>query len=206
MYQMGWSNDVMDAKKSLRLRLRALRDAVPQLQHDHLSVRICDRAAQLPSLRGAHRVALYAGIGSEVQTRWLFATLRERGCRVAYPRVVARGELVFAWVDDLTHLLPGYRAIPEPAAAGNVPLEDLDAIIVPGVGFDRRGHRIGYGSGCYDRVLGRYGGPTIALAFACQLCDVVPAEDHDRRVTIVVCEDVAINTEEAIKSPADLNR
>jgi 5-formyltetrahydrofolate cyclo-ligase len=76
-----------------------------------------------------------------------------------------------------------------PAAAGEV---DPDVILVPLAGFDRRGHRLGYGAGHYDRALARLIAArprlVLGLAYAAQAVDAVPAEPHDRRLDAVLTE------------------
>jgi 5-formyltetrahydrofolate cyclo-ligase len=65
---------------------------------------------------------------------------------------------------------------------------ELDLLVIPGLAFDERGARLGYGGGYYDRTLAG-AGPAIMIAFACQQVERVPEEPHDRRVTAVVTED-----------------
>ena len=64
----------------------------------------------------------------------------------------------------------------------------LDAVLVLGLGFDRRGYRLGYGSGYFDRFLAGRPFPAIGLAFAAQLEDELPAEAHDIAMTAIVTE------------------
>jgi 5-formyltetrahydrofolate cyclo-ligase len=70
----------------------------------------------------------------------------------------------------------------------------LDLVVVPGVAFDRRGARVGYGGGFYDRLLPRLraGVPPIAIAFALQIVPEVPEGGMDRRVDAIVTEDEVI--------------
>lgn len=77
-----------------------------------------------------------------------------------------------------------------PAIAPALPLEAQDVVLVPGLGFDRHGGRIGRGGGCYDRTFppGVRGPTLVALAFAWQVIDRVPAGPHDRRMDAIVTE------------------
>lgn len=74
-------------------------------------------------------------------------------------------------------------------------LDHIDVVFVPGVGFDRLGHRIGSGRGYYDRFLPRLraGAVRVGLAFACQLLERLPVEPHDVPLDWVVTEDGALN-------------
>ena len=75
-------------------------------------------------------------------------------------------------------------------AAKRVAVEELDLIMVPGVGFDRRGGRTGHGKGYYDKLLehARHDTPLIALAFECQLFPEIPMQSHDMFMDKVVTE------------------
>ena len=82
----------------------------------------------------------------------------------------------------------------EPSGRDVVGPEDLDAVLVPGVAFDRGGARIGYGGGFYDRFLARTrnGVPAIAIGFALQVVEAVPEGRIERRVDTIVTEDEVI--------------
>jgi 5-formyltetrahydrofolate cyclo-ligase len=67
-------------------------------------------------------------------------------------------------------------------------------VFMPGVGFDRRGGRLGHGRGYYDRAVAQYDRRCIGLAFACQVVDQVPVERHDRLVEVLITEEGAITT------------
>ena len=82
---------------------------------------------------------------------------------------------------------------PNPAESTPVALSDVDLAIIPGVAFDERGNRLGYGMGYYDRLLSRFKGSTVALAFELQILPSVPREEHDVRVGKIVTEKRVIN-------------
>lgn len=184
----------MEDKNTLRRRLRAQRDGLKPEERRHLSEVISESALNLRLLHGCRRLALYASFQSEVQTASLHRGLRARGVDVIYPRVV-RGqlELEFALVEDLASLVCGAFSIQEPEGPA-VPLSSADVVIVPGVGFDRRGNRLGYGAGHYDRTLSTYDRPCIALAFATQVVERIPASQWDRPMDVLVTEEGAIKT------------
>ena len=158
----------------------------------------------LPSLEAAHVVGLFAATGDEPATAHLHALLASRGLTLAYPRVMVDA-LVFAAVADLSELRPGYRGIAEPPPdAAPVPLDQIDLLLVPGLGFAPDGARLGQGGGHYDRLLAKPGlrALTVGLCFAVQLVPNLPREPHDRPVDRVVTErDVIVslaNRDEAV--------
>lgn len=67
-------------------------------------------------------------------------------------------------------------------------LADLDAVIVPGLVFDKDRYRIGYGKGYYDDLLSRYKGISIGVCFELFLLDNIPKESHDQQLDVVITE------------------
>lgn len=114
----------------------------------------------------------------------------ETGKRVVVPLV--RGtRLVLSELRDLdTDLAPGAYGVWEPvrSAVRPVPVKDVDLVLVPGLGFDRRGHRLGHGLGYYDRLLARLPKTTatIGLCFDFQQLDRLPTAPHDHAVQRVL--------------------
>ncbi|MPZ88040.1 MAG: 5-formyltetrahydrofolate cyclo-ligase [Nitriliruptorales bacterium] len=184
-------------KARLRLRLRAARSALPATTRAAWSAGIIRRLAALPELAGGQAVLAYAAAPSEVDLDgWMRAHLGQGG-RLYLPRV--RGDdLEVLEVRDLDHgLRPGWRGVREPRAGGGVPPLDpgvVEAAIVPGVAFDRFGGRLGQGGGHMDRLLARlpHEATVIGVAFSVQFlgtgAGVVPMEEHDVRVDVVVTE------------------
>ena len=89
-------------------------------------------------------------------------------------------------------LVPGpYFDIPQPAAAVEAVMPDtMDVIVVPAVGFDRAGRRIGQGGGYYDLIVGECAAShrRVGWAFSVQVVDELPEEAHDERVDVIVTE------------------
>jgi len=137
-------------------------------------------------------VALYAAAGGEVLTGPLFHQLRDDGVQALLPRVRGRGpEIDFYPVEDFGRLELSRFGIPEPPAEGaTVDPAEFDLVVVPGVAFDRSRGRLGYGMGCYDRVLARLRpeAPAVGIGYDWQLVERVPQGEHDVPLTAVVTE------------------
>ena len=90
--------------------------------------------------------------------------------------------------DDLE--LSSYDILePKKDCVKEVSINDIDLIIVPGVGFDLKGNRIGHGKGYYDRLLSEAKATTIGLAFEFQIVEKIPIDEHDKPVNLIVTED-----------------
>jgi 5-formyltetrahydrofolate cyclo-ligase len=146
----------------------------------------------IPELTGARHLLVYASFRSEVRTRELMQTLLDGGSQVSVPVVIRQDPaLRAARVHCLQDLVPGALGIPEPHpdALELTDIGALDAVIVPGLAFDRHGWRIGYGGGYYDRLLRQTQARTWGLAFDVQVLDAVPhVSAHDVPIETIVTE------------------
>lgn len=154
---------------------------------------VVERALALPEVRDAPAVLAYVSIRSEVPTGDLLRAVLEGGRTLLLPYVADDGALRAAVVSSLDELEPGYRRIPEPRGRIPVAVSAAGAIAVPGVAFDARGGRLGYGGGFYDALLAAAPEvPRVGLAFECQVVEEIPVTEHDQRVDVVVTEERAI--------------
>ena len=116
----------------------------------------------------------------------LYGYLAE-GKRVAVPKVYGE-EMRFLYLEDLSQVAPGYGGIPEPIADSPVAEDPHALVLMPGLAFDREGHRIGYGGGFYDRFLAKEPEhPTVALCYEFQMVENLPVEEFDVPVDLVLC-------------------
>ena len=183
------------AKRRLRARILAVRDGLPEAARAAASRRICAAVAALDVWRDAETVMLYAAFGSEVNVDALIALAWRANKTVLLPRVEKAERRIHPYrVDGWDVLVPGTYGIREPDPARCMPWSDpIDAVIVPGVAFDGRGGRMGYGAGYYDRFLtgAASGAVRLAVAFSCQVVDALPLEPHDAPMHWLITEDGA---------------
>ena len=139
--------------------------------------------------RQAGCIGLYSPLLNEVQTGWVARRCLADGKRLVYPRVTGEA-LQFVEVFGHEELRPGAFGILEPPGQRVVAIEELDVLVMPGVGFDLAGHRLGYGKGYYDRALagGFPGLERIGFAYEFQVVEQLPAAAHDCRLTQLVTE------------------
>lgn len=192
-------------KAELRKRMRAVRKKTPL---EACAVRAAKIVAALESheaVRAAKSVALFWPIVErhEVDLRELDASLRARGCRVAYPAIDPdTNVMTFRFVEDVTTLAEAGFGFGEPPP-GSEEATAVDAIIVPALAVDPAGHRIGYGAGYYDRTLPRFSPPAVAIAvaFDWQLIAEVPFTPGDVAVDWVVTDQRILTTSSTSEAP-----
>jgi 5-formyltetrahydrofolate cyclo-ligase len=180
------------AKAMMRKRARALRGSMPSQALAARSARICERLLDLASFRGKPRVALFWPIEgrNEVDLRSIDVELRRRGGSIHYPSIDPEDRrMCFRLVSDVAELVDrGMRFCEPPPQAPEA--EALDVIVVPGLMFDARGYRIGYGGGYYDRTLPAHCPPATAIgvAYDFQLAADVPNTEGDVPVDALVTD------------------
>lgn len=183
------SISLVTTKAQQRTAALARRDALPITERRAASQKIAQRRFPVPLGEGTV-VAGYSPVRSECDPIPLMRSLAGNGAQLALPVIEKDKTLSFAEWRQGEQLTAGPFGIlqPRPSALDVEP----DIILVPLVGFDRSGHRIGYGVGYYDRTLQalRARKPVVAvgIAFAIQEIDTVVADANDQRLDLVLTE------------------
>jgi 5-formyltetrahydrofolate cyclo-ligase len=180
----------------LRAELRAKRRALSPKQREHaarLVARNVDRAFRL---RAGMRVAIYAALREELDTAPLIALALARHCRVFLPRIDRRTvQIDFHELHAGAAQTTNHLGILEPTGTATVPARWLDLVLLPLVGFDAHGVRLGMGGGYYDRTFAfrnihtAWRGPRlVGIAYSFQQLPAIAAAAHDVRMDAVVTE------------------
>ena len=174
-------------KAILRAEALARRDALDLDNRLEWDAELAAHALALPVWNGdAGPVSAYWPMRSEADPRPILETLHKRGLPLCLPAIVDRRMIFRRWA-PYEPIVPGGfgTLVPAPGEPEVKPA----ILLVPLAAFDRRGYRIGYGKGYYDRALSELG-PTISIGigYAAQEIDAVPDEPHDRRLDWIVTE------------------
>ena len=183
---MTGGDPIAASKHELRRRMRLARDLV-----DDRVLRSAGLWAQLAgtdAYRHATTVMAFVGGKGEPDTESLFARVAAEGKTLVLPSIVD-DRVVPRLVGP--GLAPGAFGIPEPQGEPVAPI-GLDLVLVPGLAFTRDGRRLGQGGGHYDRFLADLPSScaTVGVCFAEQMVDDLPEEPHDRKVGLVVTDDL----------------
>jgi 5-formyltetrahydrofolate cyclo-ligase len=176
---MAETHDKHSLRRDLREKLAAMSDADRHAK----SQTACDFLAHSPEFSAARVVMLYLSTPHEVDTAPLAYRCWQAGKTVVVPKVSwdQRRMLpveINSLYTQMTTTGPGVR---EPTTGQPIPVNLIDMVIVPGLGFTRDGHRIGRGMGFYDRFLAlpEFMGLSCGLAFDEQVLPTIPILDHD---------------------------
>lgn len=186
-------------KKELRKKVINERDQLTEKDIAGKSRLIGENLFSLQAYRNAEIIMYFISFGTEVDTRPMVEeTIRQGKIALApKPRPEERKMIPSRILDWDNDFIPGAYNIPEPKEEALRPYnpDQIDLLIVPGVAFDLKGNRLGYGGGYYDRffALLKPGTPLVALVFELQVVPEVPVEEWDRRVDVIVTEKRIIN-------------
>ena len=181
-------------KDEIRQQMRDRRHEATPEERQALGHAACTKVLDAPIrlLLRAWRVCIYLSTKNEIPTRYVARAVWDQGrevCVPAWSRTDATYKLYA--IDPKMRLVAGHHGIREPAVRVPVMPWDVDAFILPGLAFDTRGGRLGYGAGYYDRILSKAArmAPKIALCYDWQvLDDPVPQEPHDIAVDWIVTD------------------
>jgi 5-formyltetrahydrofolate cyclo-ligase len=183
------SEGIVEAKAALRHAARVTVAGISVEEKQRLSVEAVALMLRQRLWNDASSVLLFAPMADEVDI-WPLADIALQGGKLlALPRYNATAkDFEISQVRNLgLDIRTGYRGIREPSV--DCPVFEgkrLDLILVPGVAFDRHGHRIGRGMGFYDRILRRLNGVTCGVAFDQRMVNGIPVERHDVDVDCVL--------------------
>jgi len=181
---------IAEEKKELRKRIRKELMELPRDVAQASDEALFARFLALPQVQQAKTIFGFWGIpGREPETGKLVHILMEQGKRVCLPRMMPGHLMETRLYDPNIPMKTVSFGIAEPDERFElIPREEIDLVLVPAVCYDRRGYRLGFGGGYYDRWLEHYTGPKIGLCRQVVLQDEVPTEPHDSWVDVLVTE------------------
>lgn len=166
-------------KHTFRQQLKEKRSGISPGLYAEKSKKITEQLLHLSEYLNAEHILFYVSTPEEVDTHSAIKEALTSGKKVYVPKIVG-DILAICPIYDFHQLEPGEYGILEPCKnSETAEALKMDLIVIPGVGFDHRGHRLGHGKGHYDRLLKATRGFKVGLAFEEQLVPELPIEEHD---------------------------
>lgn len=173
-------------KKQLRKQIRQQKQAMTPSQIQEKSLCLGQQLFATDAYQNAKTIYGYLPYNQEVRTEFMLEQALRDGKRVAVPKIYG-AEMKFIYLDDLSAVAPGYAGIPEPIADAPVADDAHALVLMPGLAFDKQGHRIGYGGGFYDKFLAAEPEhPTLALCYDFQMLPKLETEEFDIPADLVL--------------------
>ena len=159
------------------------------------SFEICKLIESIPLYKKSQKVAFYFAKDKEVSLEYLIGKAFLEDKKVYLPKTWLKEKtLTFHQIFSFSDLRPGPFGLLEPPFENpKLKPENFEIIFVPGVAFDLKKGRIGYGGGFYDKILKKTKAFKIGVAFSFQIFEELPLEKHDQKVDIIITEKGIIN-------------
>jgi 5-formyltetrahydrofolate cyclo-ligase len=192
--ELDGTTSIRERKRQLRRSMLVVRRSLSTAERMACSRRVWEHVTSLFCYRQARVVLGYMACDHEVLTDGLMRQIIASGKQLVLPVVQTdrQGMTLYVIQDLERDVAPGYRGIlePQPQRTRVIAPETLELVLVPGVAFDQRGGRLGFGAGFYDRLLGRLPRdiPTVGLAFDFQVIPRLPSQPHDIMLHAIVTE------------------
>lgn len=186
-------------KKTMRHQMKQVLQSLDKITYEHYSYLIAQNLYSLPIWKNAKVIGVTVSRFPEVDTWQIIRTAWEQKKIVAIPKCLPETkEMDFYQLTQFSELEVVYYNLfePNPKKTKYVDPNSIDLLIVPGLIYTKKGERIGFGGGYYDRFLQKFKGETVSLAFSNQIVDYIPTEPFDQSVSQIVTEKNYINCKE----------
>jgi 5-formyltetrahydrofolate cyclo-ligase len=184
-------------KKQLRQEMKERLSLLKKPQYEDKSYRIAQTLFRDSDWKNADTIGITISNPPEVDTYQIIRKAWELGKTVVVPKCnSSEKQLGFRKLDRFSQLESVFFGLYEPneLLTNEVHADKIDLLIVPGLAFNKKGYRLGFGGGYYDRFLMNYHGVKISLAFDSQIVSSLPIEAHDLPVTKIITDDEVIVT------------
>lgn len=172
-------------KTSIRGQMKEKRKLLEKIEIESKSRAICTAFAAMRAFRDANTVSVYMSAFGEVETSYIVDRCKQMNKTVVVP-VVDGDNIYLCHFTGITE--KGTYGIRVPVSKSVFPAEDVDIFAVPALAFDRRGGRVGFGKGYYDKLLKNTHGVKVGLCYDFQMLDNIPAQEHDIFMDYVITE------------------
>jgi 5-formyltetrahydrofolate cyclo-ligase len=183
-------------KNQLRHQLQAGLRELSDEQRNEKSRKACAKLTATPQFQDAAVVMMYLPLPHEVDTSAAILHAWNLGKTVVVPKISwTQRHMMPVEINSLeTGFSTDVRGLKNPITGVPIPLEEISLVVAPGLGFDRRGNRLGRGGAYYDRFFdsGQLSASRCGLAFTQQIVDSVPVTEHDRSVNMLVTDEEVI--------------
>lgn len=179
-----------EEKTKLRSLFLAKRESLSEVLVKDLSCKISQKIFKFLLLQRFTKLAFYMAKGKEVSLSKAIGKSFVEGKKVYLPKTwLKERRLTFHRVYSFSDLVPGPFGLLEPNPKNEeADLGSLEVIFIPGLAFDVKGYRLGYGGGFYDRVLRETSALKVGVCYSFQIVESLPVEPHDVPVDLIITE------------------
>lgn len=176
-------------KNQIRKEMKTKRAAMTKEEVVQKSRAAADALLKSEIYKNAETIMLYMPLGNETDTSEIINSAFADGKRLVLPVTDGKtGVITPYFYEKDTALEKGGFSVTEPKNAKIAQKSEIDLVVVPGIAFDRKGARVGFGKGCYDMFLSGMDVTKVGYCYEFQLCENIPADEHDIKMDFIVTE------------------
>lgn len=183
-------------KRQLRRELQNCLLEMDEKQRAEKSHKACRNLISTPEFQNASAVMMYLSLPHEVDTSEAILHAWQLGKTVAVPKISwQQRHMIPVQINSLeTAFSTEASGLRNPVTGLPLPFEEIDLVVAPAIGFDRKGHRLGRGGSYYDRFFAnkQLKASRCGLAFAEQIVDFIPVTEHDEPIDFLVTDEEII--------------
>ena len=179
----------MQSKRELRKKFRGIRKEAKK--DTSFEKNLCSNILHSRFYRNSEKVFLYASSGDEADIDAVIHDALINNKKVALPACLDdKGHMEFYFIENISDIESGMYGIREPIKekCRKAYFDKKTLCFVPAICFDRKGYRIGYGKGYYDRFLESFNGIAVGVCTESCLTDAVPHDEHDKKVNYIITD------------------
>ena len=185
-------------KNEIRQKMKKIRAQMTPEEVAEKSKKAANMFLASDFYKTANQIMLYMKLGNETDTADIIARAFKDGKSLLFPVTdIETGIITPVYADKSTAFKKGGFSVFEPVGAEKADMTKTDVIIVPGIAFDKTGRRIGFGKGCYDKLLQNTDAIKIGYCYGFQICEHLPCEKHDVKMDFLITEEGIIKCESA---------
>ena len=178
----------MEQKQNIRKQIKIFRDKLPQTKIIDKSEKIIQKLTEMEEYKTAKTIMAYVSLNIEVNTQNYIKNEILKGEKILLVPYLENDQIKASIVEDFNDLEIGNYGVLEPIDKKNYD-NKIDIILIPGLAFDKKGFRLGFGKGYYDKFLKNHEDSIkIGLGFEEQIIDSLPIEPHDVAVDMIITE------------------
>lgn len=185
------------SKQLLRKKIIEYLSKLPKDERGTIEKKLHDQIIEQPFWKDAHTIGITVSQNIEWDTYNIIETAWKQGKKVAVPKCDPKlKQLHFYVITSFDQLEIAHFNIKEPipSKTEEIHYDEMDLLVVPGLVFDQRGYRVGFGGGYYDRFLTKYNKETVSIISSEQLTEKIPTEAFDLPVRNIITEKEVIKT------------
>ncbi len=175
-------------KAKIREVNKLKRAEMVKIEVNEKSEKIADYILSGEIYKNSASVMLYMPIGNEVKMDKIINRAYLDSKKVVFPVTDEKNNITPHYARRDTQFSTGLYSVQEPDNSETARLDEIDIVIVPGIAFDRKGNRVGFGKGCYDGFLRDVNAVKIGVCYEFQICHKIFADPYDIKMDYIICE------------------